>query len=164
MGHLERSDHRGDAAAALLQPSAGIRLPDRAGALEDMRQLARAADCDQAASLDEFDRTALKGQGREGRETAGHRYRPLRGRRTLTGRSGASGFQPAMVRAHSRAPALSAMPGNNRRSSTEAENSPPRSNAARIAAASASVTTNIVGAWDRGEGAASERIADGRRR
>jgi hypothetical protein len=66
-------------------------------------------------------------------------------RRSLTGRSGTtSGFQPAMVRAHSRAPALSAMPGNSRRSSTAAENSPPRSNAARIAAASASVTTNML--------------------
>ena len=62
----------------------------------------------------------------------------------LTGRSG---FQLAMVRAHRRASALSPMPGNSRRSSIAADNSPPRSNAARIRAASASVTTNIPGAW-----------------
>src|SRR5271166_4563993 len=42
------------------------------------------------------------------------------------------GFQPAMVRAHSRASAVSVMPGNSRRSSTAADNSPPRSKAARI--------------------------------
>jgi hypothetical protein len=41
----------------------------------------------------------------------------------FTGRSG-SGFQPAMVRAHSRACALSVMPGNRRRSSMAAEKSP----------------------------------------
>ena len=47
------------------------------------------------------------------------------------------------------------MPGNRRRSSTAAENSPPWLNAARIAAASASVTTNITGAWERRSGSAS---------
>ena len=47
------------------------------------------------------------------------------------------------------------MPGNRRRSSTAAENSPPWLNAARIAAASASVTTNIMGAWERRSGSAS---------
>ena len=72
----------------------------------------------------------------------------------LTLRSG-SGFQAAMVLANSRACALSAMPGNRRRSSTAAENSPPWLNAARIAAASASVTTNIVRAWEGRSGSAS---------
>src|SRR4051794_20521932 len=38
---------------------------------------------------------------------------------------GGSGFQPAMTRAQYRALALSVMPGNMRRSSTAAENSPP---------------------------------------
>ena len=42
----------------------------------------------------------------------------------FTGRSG-SGFQPAMVWAHSRACALSVMPGNSRRSLIAAANSPP---------------------------------------
>jgi hypothetical protein len=55
------------------------------------------------------------------------------------------GFQPAMVLAHVRACALSAMPGNRRRSSMAAENSPRFWNTARIAAASASVTTNCAG-------------------
>ena len=41
----------------------------------------------------------------------------------FTGRSG-SGFQPAMVRAHFRACALSVMPGNRWRSSTAADSSP----------------------------------------
>jgi hypothetical protein len=61
--------------------------------------------------------------------------------------TGRSGFQPAMVRAHSRACVLSVMPGNSRRSSMAADSSPLCSNAARIATASASVTTNIAGAW-----------------
>ena len=47
------------------------------------------------------------------------------------------------------------MPGNRRRSSTAAENSPPWLNAARIAAASASVTTNIIRAWEHRSGSAS---------
>jgi hypothetical protein len=42
-----------------------------------------------------------------------------------------------MVRAHSWASARSVTPGNRRRSSIAADNSPPRSKAARIAAASA---------------------------
>jgi hypothetical protein len=46
-----------------------------------------------------------------------------------------------------RACALSVMPKNRRRSSTAADSSPRFSNTARIAAASASVTTNIAGAW-----------------
>ena len=81
---------------------------------------------------------------------AGPRQRTRRSRGGLGIRfTGRSGFQPAMVRAHSRACALSVMPGNRRRSSTAAANSPRCSNAARIAAASASVTTNIAGAWAR---------------
>jgi hypothetical protein len=51
--------------------------------------------------------------------------------------------------------AVSVTPGNSRRSSTAADSSPPRSKAARIAAASASETTNIPGAWERGPGPAS---------
>jgi hypothetical protein len=46
--------------------------------------------------------------------------------------------------AHSRALALSVMPGNRRRSSMAAENSPPCSKEARMAAASASETTNML--------------------
>jgi hypothetical protein len=68
----------------------------------------------------------------------------------------ASGFQPAIARAHSRACAVSVTPGNSRRSSTAADSSPPRSKAARIAAASASVTTNMPGAWERGRGRTSD--------
>ena len=50
---------------------------------------------------------------------------------SLTSRGFAgSGFQPAMVRAHSRACALSVTPGNRRRSSTAADSSPCCSNAA----------------------------------
>jgi hypothetical protein len=48
-----------------------------------------------------------------------------------------------LIRAHSLACALLVTPGNSRRSSTAADSSPPRSNAMRIAAASASVTTNM---------------------
>jgi hypothetical protein len=54
--------------------------------------------------------------------------------------------QPAIVRAHARASALSVTPGKSRRSSTAADSSPRCSKAARIAAASASVTTNMRGA------------------
>ena len=56
------------------------------------------------------------------------RHPPQRARRsrgTLGSRFiGRSGFQPAMVRTHSRACVLSVMPGNSRRSSTAAANSP----------------------------------------
>jgi hypothetical protein len=78
------------------------------------------------------------------------------------GRGGAtaSGFQPAMVRAQSRACTLSVMPGNSRRSSTAAESSPPRSKALRIAAASASLTTNIARAWGTHTAAGKQRSAD----
>jgi len=55
----------------------------------------------------------------------------------------------------SRACSLSVIPGKRRRSSTAA-NSPARSNAARIAAASSSETTNIDQAWKRGLPAASD--------
>ena len=60
-----------------------------------------------------------------------------------------------MVRTHSRACAVSVTPGNSRRSSTAADSSPRCSKAARIAAASASETTNILGAWGRGRRPAS---------
>lgn len=42
------------------------------------------------------------------------------------------------------------MPGKRRRSSIAADSSPARSNAARIAAASASVTMNMTRAWNAG--------------
>ena len=84
------------------------------------------------------------------RRQLGPRQRTRRNRGGLGSRfNGRNGFQPAMVPAHSRACALSVTPGNSRRSSTAAENSPRCSNAARIAAASASLTTNIAGAWAR---------------
>jgi hypothetical protein len=78
--------------------------------------------------------------------------RPLRWCNRLTGRwrgATGSGFQPTMVRAHFSACAVSVMPGSSLRSSTAADNSPPRSKVVRIAAASASLTTNILGAWGR---------------
>ena len=71
-----------------------------------------------------------------------------------------SGFQLAMVRAHSTACALSVIPGNRRRSSMAAENSPRCSKTARIAAAFASVTTNIVGAWRADRSPASPAARD----
>jgi hypothetical protein len=61
---------------------------------------------------------------------------------SFNGRTGSS-FQLAMVRTHSRACALSVMPGNRRRNSIAADSSPRCSKVARIAAASASVTTNM---------------------
>src|SRR5262249_4813211 len=68
--------------------------------------------------------------------------------RSLTGRGRLGrGFQPAIVRAHSRARAVSVMAGNSRRTSTAAANSPRCSKGARIASASASLITNITGAW-----------------
>ena len=54
-----------------------------------------------------------------------------------------SGFQPAMVAAQIAARVWSRTPGNKRRSSTAAASSPPCSQAVRIAAASASETTNM---------------------
>jgi hypothetical protein len=65
------------------------------------------------------------------------------GRRARAGRRAGSGFQPAMVRAQSRAFALSVTPGNRRCNSTPADISPSRSKAARIAAASSSLTANM---------------------
>ena len=60
----------------------------------------------------------MRGGGSAGQST--------RGRIRLTSRGFTGiGFQPAIVRAHSRACALSVTPGNNRRSSTAADNSPP---------------------------------------
>lgn len=70
----------------------------------------------------------------------------LRRRVSTTGSFG-SGCQPAMIRAHSRACWLSPTPGNGRRSSTAAANSPRWWKISRIAAASASVTENMHGAW-----------------
>ena len=72
--------------------------------------------------------------------------------RSFTG----SGFQAAIARAHFRASALSVTPGNRRRSSTAAANSPPWSKAVRMAVASASETTNISGAWERGRARTSD--------
>jgi hypothetical protein len=72
------------------------------------------------------------------------RSQPLAGGTAGYGVAGSvqeSGVQPAIVRAHARAFSLPVMPVNNQRSSTTADNSPPRSKAARIAATSASDTT-----------------------
>jgi hypothetical protein len=66
--------------------------------------------------------------------------------RALILRAG-NAFQPAMMRTHSRACAVSLLPGNSRRSSTAAANSSCCSNAARIVAACCSVATNIFEAW-----------------
>ena len=57
------------------------------------------------------------------------------------------GFQPAMVRAQARACAVSVIAGNSRRNSTAADSSPRCSKAARITAASASVTTIMPAGW-----------------
>jgi hypothetical protein len=83
-------------------------------------------------------------------------YRSMPGSRRDTGRNGTgSGFQAAMIRAHSRACAVSVTPGNSRRSSTAADNSPSCSKVVRIAAASASETTNMLAGWERTPTAAS---------
>jgi hypothetical protein len=79
------------------------------------------------------------------------RPRPGGGRKRVIRQAAAgSGFQPAMVRAHSRASTLSVIPGNRRRSSMAADSSPSFSKMARIAAAASSETTNMAGAYDRG--------------
>ena len=65
-----------------------------------------------------------------------------------------------MVRACSRAFALSVMPGNKRRTSIAADNSPSRSKAVRIAAASASVTTNMAQACATEPQRASDGLPD----
>ena len=49
---------------------------------------------------------------------------------------------------------LSVMPGKSRRSSMVADSSPPRTKAARMAAASVSVTVNMPAGWGHGRGAA----------
>jgi hypothetical protein len=77
-----------------------------------------------------------------GGDYAAGRDRRLTGR-GFTGCTG-NGVQLAMDRAQARAFSLSLMPGNRRRNSTAADNSPPCSNAVRIAVASASETQNIV--------------------
>ncbi len=85
---------------------------------------------------------------RECRNQAGGVGSRLLGRARGTEFCGAgSGFQPAMVRAQARACAVSVTPGNSRRNSTAADSSPCCSKAARIAAASASVTTIIPAGW-----------------
>lgn len=87
-----------------------------------------------SGSIDEYlaaernrQRHAIECQEQLGLRPPDPRQRTRRNRGSLgirfTGRSG-SGFQPAMVRAHARACALSVMPGNSRRSSTAAANSP----------------------------------------
>ena len=68
-----------------------------------------------------------------------------RGRRSRAGGRGGR-RSGAIIRAQSRAWAVSVIPGKSRRSSTAAANSPPWSKAARTAAASASETLNIAGA------------------
>jgi hypothetical protein len=87
--------------------------------------------------------------------TAPRLYHPLPecSRLIERGRTG-SGSQTAVVRAHSRASALSVTPGNSRRGSTAAANC--RYDRRRLAAASASVTTNITGACKHERGRASD--------
>jgi hypothetical protein len=80
------------------------------------------------------------------------RNRPIG--RGITGR----GFQPAMVRAHSRACMVLVINGNSRRSSTAAANSPCCSKAVRIAAAATSETTNIPAGWVRASRTASAAL------
>jgi hypothetical protein len=100
--------------------------------------------------------TASYSWPREGRDHIGRGSESWLYRRFRCRGLAGSGFQAAMVRAHSRASALSVTPGNNRRSSTAAANSPPWSKAARMAAASASETANISGAWERWRGRTSD--------
>jgi hypothetical protein len=69
--------------------------------------------------------------------------RSLRRRGVTLGVGTGSGVHEAMDRAQARAFSLSMMPGNRRRSSMAAENSPCSSKMARIAAASVSLTRNI---------------------
>jgi hypothetical protein len=73
--------------------------------------------------------------------------RPARNHVTGRGWISGTGAQPAMIRACARASVLSVTAGNRRRNSTAAENSPPCSKAARIAAAWLSVTVNMRRAW-----------------
>src|SRR5271166_6434950 len=75
-----------------------------------------------------------------------------------------SGCHPAMIRACIRACALSSISGNRRRNSTAAANSPPCLNAARIAAASSSLTVNIARAWKHAPQATSEHCITASRR
>ena len=85
---------------------------------------------------------------------------PERSRVTVHG-AGGNGVQPAMLRTHVRAWALSAMPGKRRRNSTTADSSPLWSNAARIAAASSSVTMNIRNIWGARHVASKRRMVHG---
>jgi hypothetical protein len=71
-----------------------------------------------------------------------------------------NGSQLAIVRAYSRACSVLAMPGNNRRSSTAAENSPRWRKIMRIAAACASVTTNIARACGEDFGASRDCVTN----
>jgi hypothetical protein len=88
-----------------------------------------------------WDRDCRDGSDNASGDAGCRRALPLR----ISSLSRPRSSQPAMVRAHSRACALSVTLGNNRRSSTAADNSPPRSNAVR-AAVSASETTNMPNA------------------
>jgi hypothetical protein len=100
-------------------------------------------------------RAKLLGSRRPNRDPPPDRRQPwrvgdaFRARRSGAGRRSGrlSGVHPAMVLAHRRACSLSVIAGNSRRSSIAVANSPSRSNAARITAASSSDTTNIPKAW-----------------
>jgi osmotically inducible lipoprotein OsmB len=85
--------------------------------------------------------------------------RSLRRRGVTLGAGTGSGVHEAMDRAQARAFSLSMMPGNRRRSSMAAESSPCSSKMARIAAASASVTTNISAGWEGASRRASKPFA-----
>ena len=79
-----------------------------------------------------------------GKPVGSRARRPCGDAAASSGRSWAGGgIHPAMLRAHARAFVLSVIPGNRRRNSIAADSSPSLLKVARIAAASASVMTNI---------------------
>ena len=87
--------------------------------------------------------------------------RRLPGCNRVTGRDTASaGFHPAIVRAHSRALALSVMPGSAGAARSWRTSSPSSSNTRRMAADSDSVTLDMESAW-RSTSATGKRLVPG---
>ena len=87
--------------------------------------------------------------------------RALRGAGPCSG-EGVGGPQLMIASKHSRARALSAMPGNRRRSSTTPDSSPPSRQAWRIAWAASSSTANIARAWTPLPGRGKQTFCDRR--
>jgi hypothetical protein len=115
---------------------------------------------DQIGLAPTSDQSKHRQKPRSWRQSSGAGFAFRAGRSDERRRSGRlSGFHPAMVLAHCRASSLSAIAGNSRRTTIAAANSPSRSNAARMAAASSSDTTNIGQAWEAERSGASDGIS-----